>query len=277
MQIPDGAVLADGVLTVAVDRLAQVLPGLAGLAGDDEVRVVLVLADSTRHPSLDPVMAGPTRNPSIDPVIAGSTRNPSPGSDDRATDGKIPDEPGAGDGCRVEPGMTMDRVEPGMTTGAGTDGCLGDPGMAPSTLLRALPQPVVAMAGGTCEAATVAVLAASDIVFAAHDARFVVIDGTVVDAREAEARGIVTCTFPAADLERETQALARDLAAKDPLALRLTKETLAEVGAIAWDAVLDYNAAKVAQLKELQAGRPSSRAAGVASFLAGKSKPGLGS
>jgi hypothetical protein len=43
-----------------------------------------------------------------------------------------------------------------------------------------------------------------------------------------------------------------------------------------WDAVLDYNAAKFAQLKAMQAGRPSARAAAVESFLAGTSKPGLG-
>jgi trans-feruloyl-CoA hydratase/vanillin synthase len=48
------------------------------------------------------------------------------------------------------------------------------------------------------------------------------------------------------------------------------------VGSMSFDAAISFHAAKLAELKALQAGRPSTRAAAVESFLAGKSKPGLG-
>jgi trans-feruloyl-CoA hydratase/vanillin synthase len=169
-------------------------------------------------------------------VMPGSTRHPSPA---------------AGAGLRVEPAMT-------------------------ASLLRELPQPAIAMVAGACDAASIAILEACDIVFTADDARFVVDGQAAVDGAEAERRGLVTLCFPAADLERETEALARELAAKDPVALRFTKQTLRSVGALDWDAVLAFNAAKVAELQALRAGKPSPQDLAVQSFLAGKSKPGLG-
>jgi hypothetical protein len=135
---------------------------------------------------------------------------------------------------------------------------------------------VVAMVQGSCDAAGLAALQACDIVFAADDCRFVPAGEEPFDGREAERRGLITLCFPAADLERETEALASELAAKDPLALRFTKQTLRTVGVLDWDAVLAFNAAKVAELQALRAGKPSPQDLAVQSFLAGKSKPGLG-
>ncbi|HEY4066374.1 MAG TPA: enoyl-CoA hydratase-related protein [Burkholderiaceae bacterium] len=177
--------------------------------------------------------------------------------------------------------------------------------------LRQLPQPVIALVHGHCLGGGIGILEGCDIVFAADDgefglseigndgdsdgrlaagpvgksisrvmqpraASFHALTGARFDGRQAERNGLVTRSFPAAELERETETLARELAAKDPLALRFTKETLAHVGAMSWDGALNFTAAKLAEIKSLQAGRPSSRAAAVQSFLSGASKPGLG-
>ena len=174
-------------------------------------------------------------------------------------------------------------------------------------LLRVLPQPVIAVVHGVCAGEACTVLESCDIVLAADDARFSLLQeetgdfasGTVAkaaarviaqraaryhaltgrpfDGREAERNGLATRSVPAGSLDAEAQALATELAAKDDIALRFTKETLLHVGAMSWDGVLAFTAAKFAELKALQAGRPSTRAAAVESFLAGKSKPGLGS
>ena len=171
-------------------------------------------------------------------------------------------------------------------------------------LLRLLPQPVIAVVHGFCEGEACAILESCDIVLAAEDARFVlahadITTGTVAkaasrvmaqraadyyaltghafDGREAERNGLATRSVPAASLAAEAQALAEDIAAKDAIAVQFTKETLLHVPAMSWDGVLSFTAAKFAELKALQAGRPSTRAAAVESFLAGKSKPGLGS
>jgi trans-feruloyl-CoA hydratase/vanillin synthase len=147
-------------------------------------------------------------------------------------------------------------------------------------LLRMLPQPAVAMVHGACRGGALPMIESCDIVFAADDAVFSVEDGAdggaTFDGREAEIEGLITRSLPAAQLEAETYAVARELAAKDPIALRFTKETLLYVGSMSFDAAISFHAAKLAELKTLQAGRPSTRAAAIESFLAGKSKPGLG-
>ena len=173
-------------------------------------------------------------------------------------------------------------------------------------LLRLLPQPVITMVHGFCHGGAVGIVEGCDIVFAADDTDFLLaevggghiltgavgkpvsrvmapraadfhaLSGRSFDGREAERNGLVTRSFPAGELERETLALARELVEKDALVLQFTKETLQHVGTMSWDAALNFNAAKLAELKSLQAGKPSARAAAVESFLAGKSKPGLG-
>ncbi|MES2187584.1 MAG: enoyl-CoA hydratase-related protein [Pseudomonadota bacterium] len=173
-------------------------------------------------------------------------------------------------------------------------------------LLRLLPQPVIAMVHGFCYGGAFGIVEGCDIAFAADDTQFALsevnfghfpagpvnkaisrvmtpraasyysLSGKSFDGKEAERNGLVTRSFPAAELEKETYTLAKEFVAKDPIALQFTKETLQYVEPMGWDGVLNFNAAKFAELKALQAGRPSSRAAAVESFLAGKSKPGLG-
>ena len=173
--------------------------------------------------------------------------------------------------------------------------------------LRALPQPVIAKLRGAWHGSVLALVAACDIVYVADDAEFELneanngtfiggpvgqallsvmtrrsvsqhaLDGRPFNGLEAERNGLATLSFPPADLDGETDTLLASLLEKDPLALQFTKQTLRHVPSMGWDAVLDYNAAKFAELKSIQAGKPSARAAAVESFLAGTSKPGLGS
>jgi enoyl-CoA hydratase/carnithine racemase len=172
--------------------------------------------------------------------------------------------------------------------------------------LRLLPQPVIAMIHGTCQGEAIGILEGCDIVFAAEDAQFRLtgdrapalsggstmktlsrvmapraasfhsLTGKAFDGKEAERNGLITLAFPYAQLEAEVYSLARDMVEKDSTALQFTKETLLYVGDMSWDAVLNFTAAKFAELKMIQAGKPSTRASAIEKFLSGQSKPGLG-
>jgi len=124
--------------------------------------------------------------------------------------------------------------------------------------LRDLPQPIVAMVPGHIHDQALIVLHACDIVFATGQDDW------------------ATLSFPALELEEQTYKLARELASKDPLILRFTKKTVHQVASIAWEDILSFTTAQQAEIKSLQAGRPSPRALAIESFLAGKSKPGAG-
>ena len=122
--------------------------------------------------------------------------------------------------------------------------------------LRHMPQPILAMVYGQVRNDMKAIWDACDIVFADGD--------------------WATLSFPETELEEQTYKLARELATKDPLALRFTKKTVQQVASVAWDDILNFTTAQQAEIKSLQAGRPSARALAIESFLAGKSKPGAG-
>jgi enoyl-CoA hydratase/carnithine racemase len=173
-------------------------------------------------------------------------------------------------------------------------------------LLRNLPQPTIAMVHGFCFGGAFGIVEACDIAFAAEDTKFTLseinfghfpagpvaksisrtmstraasyysLSGRTFDGPEAARNGFITRCFPAAELDAETYRLAAELVAKDPIALQFTKESLQHVETMTWDAALNYNAAKFAELKTRQQGA-TSRASSVASFLEGKSRPGLGS
>ncbi|MBU6225889.1 MAG: hypothetical protein KGP13_13785 [Burkholderiales bacterium] len=124
--------------------------------------------------------------------------------------------------------------------------------------LRDLPQPIVAMVPGQIHEQALSLLQACDIILATGQDDW------------------STLSFPASELEEQTYKLARELASKDPLILRFTKKTVQQVASIAWDDILSFTTAQQAEIKSLQAGRPSPRALAIESFLAGKSKPGAG-
>jgi enoyl-CoA hydratase/carnithine racemase len=124
--------------------------------------------------------------------------------------------------------------------------------------LRDLPQPVVAMVHGQIHHQALALLQVCDIVLATGQDDW------------------ATLSFPASELEEQTYKLAGELGSKDPLILRFTKKTVQQVAFIAWEDILSFTTAQQAEIKSLQAGRPSPRALAIESFLAGKSKPGAG-
>ena len=174
-----------------------------------------------------------------------------------------------------------------------------------SRKLRQLPQPVMAWVQGACHGAAVRLIEGCDIVLAADDAEFIYTaadapllarhpacvpgpdwmaadtlsrwndNGHALSAPEAARVGLITQVCSRDDLATEVQALAQSFLEKDRLALQFTKETVAHVSTMSWDAAVNYTAAKFAELKSLQAGSSSARASGISSFLAGKSKPGL--
>lgn len=174
--------------------------------------------------------------------------------------------------------------------------------------LQLLNQPVIAQVQGNCHAAGIRLLEGCDIVLADDHAQFVfdakdselmslsksvmfepqlqsmskraktfyTFTHQIFDGREAARTGLATLSFPGHVLRQETHSLATLLSEKDRLALQFTKETLAHVGAMSWDASVNFTAAKFAELKSRQSGEGSMRVSAVASFLAGQSKPGKG-
>jgi enoyl-CoA hydratase/carnithine racemase len=175
-------------------------------------------------------------------------------------------------------------------------------------LMPTLEQPVLAQVHGQCQSAGIKWLEGCDIVYADHRAEFFLDESDfhqlsmvnnsqsepkanlistntesfdalaqqVFDGQEAARRGLVTQSFPHDLLTHEIRALASSLIEKDRLALQFTKETIAHVGTMSWDASVNYTAAKFAELTSRQSGASSSRAIAIASFLAGESKPGKG-
>ncbi|WP_041794048.1 enoyl-CoA hydratase [Pararhodospirillum photometricum] len=120
------------------------------------------------------------------------------------------------------------------------------------TRLVRLPQPVIARVQGMATAAGCQLVASCDLALAGDSARFatpgvaiglfcstpmvalsravgrkkaleMLFTGHPVSAAEALTHGLVNAVVPDATLEAETQALAREIAAKSPLTLRLGK------------------------------------------------------
>lgn len=177
---------------------------------------------------------------------------------------------------------------------------------ARARVLPLLPQPVIGVVHGACHGAALRLIEGCDIVLAAENAEFMLTaddapllaqhpdaaagpewldashlaacapQGRRLSAREAAEYGWVTHCHPQSTLDSQVLELVQALAQKDALALQFTKETVAHVGSMSWDAAVSYTAAKFAEIKARQAGTDSTRASAVQSFLAGKSKPGLG-
>jgi enoyl-CoA hydratase/carnithine racemase len=158
----------------------------------------------------------------------------------------------------LENGVQFEEAFPVTTTATATT--LQETSSKLAQCLRHMPQPIVAMVHGQAQAKVQddmkAIWDACDIVFADGD--------------------WATLSFPDSELEEQTYKLARELATKDPLALRFTKKTVQQVASVAWDDILNFTTAQQAEIKSLQAGGPSARALAIESFLAGKSKPGAG-
>lgn len=138
--------------------------------------------------------------------------------------------------------------------------------------LRRMPKPVIASVHGAVAGAGVSIMAACDLAIAADDARFAAAYSAIgtspdggatyflsrclgprraleflllsepVDAARALALGLVNRVVPAAELERETQALAARLAAGPTLAHAQTKRLIDEAAGTGFDAQLEAEA-----------------------------------
>jgi trans-feruloyl-CoA hydratase/vanillin synthase len=169
--------------------------------------------------------------------------------------------------------------------------------------LRHYPKPTIAMVNGHAFGGGLSILEGCDLALAAEEATFGISEinfrmfpagpvsksvanllrprdallyamtGRPFDGREAARIGLVNAAMPRADLHATTMALAKEIAAKDPHALRATKEAYRFSLEMGWDAAMSYSWAKCHELSARQ--KDAWRTEGVQSFLEGRSKPGL--
>ena len=170
--------------------------------------------------------------------------------------------------------------------------------------LRYYPKPTIAMINGFCFGGAFSIVEGCDLAVAADEATFGLseinfrlfpggsvskslanlfrprdallygMSGRTFDGRKAAEIGFVNFSVPRAKLEEETMALAKELAAKDPAALRATKEGYRFSLEMTWEASMNYTFAKENELFVAQKGGWVEE--GVGDFLKGKSKPGRG-
>ena len=114
----------------------------------------------------------------------------------------------------------------------------------------------------------------ADAILPRHAMYYACTGGTGEGGRAAEI-GLVTASFPLADLRSETVALARELMEKNPEVLRATKHAIRAVRTMGDDQAFDYLAAKSAEIK--QRDRENAYQNGLKQFLDDKSyKPTFG-
>jgi len=106
-----------------------------------------------------------------------------------------------------------------------------------------------------------------------RDALLYAMSGDTFDGRKAAEMGFVNAAYPLVDLERETMNWARKIAAKDPDALKATKDAFRFSLEMSWEASMSYTAAKEQEVLMAQQGAWLEQ--GIGDFIEGKYKPGL--
>ena len=106
-----------------------------------------------------------------------------------------------------------------------------------------------------------------------RDALLYAMTGRRFDGKKAAEIGFVNQSVPRARLEAETMALARELAGKDPVALRACKDAYRVSLEMPWDAAVSYAVAKEHEVFVLQKGAWVEQ--GIGDFVKGLYKPGL--
>jgi trans-feruloyl-CoA hydratase/vanillin synthase len=169
--------------------------------------------------------------------------------------------------------------------------------------LRQYPKPTIAMVNGFCFGGAFSIVEGCDLALAAEEATFglseinfqgfpggpvskslanimhprdallYAMTGRTFDGRKAAEIKFVNAAVPLAELERETMALAREIAAKDPAALRACKDGYRYAFDMTWDASVNYTAAKEDEVYLAQNGAWIEN--GIGDFVQGKYKPGL--
>jgi feruloyl-CoA hydratase/lyase len=171
-------------------------------------------------------------------------------------------------------------------------------------MLRGYAKPTIAMVNGWCFGGAFTPLVACDLAIASHDATFglseinwgippgsvvnraladtvgsreallYVMTGRTFDGRRAEAMGLVNASVPAERLRDEVEALARELAQKNPVVLRAARLGFKHCREMSWEVADDYLYAKLEQSQFLDSER--GREKGLEQFVDEKSfRPGL--
>jgi trans-feruloyl-CoA hydratase/vanillin synthase len=97
--------------------------------------------------------------------------------------------------------------------------------------------------------------------------------GRPFDGRRAAEIGFVNIAVPRAKLREETLQVAKEIAGKDPHALRATKDGYRFALEMSWEASMSYTSAKEHDLIVRQ--NDAWRSEGIGDFLKGEYKPGL--
>ena len=169
--------------------------------------------------------------------------------------------------------------------------------------LRYYPKPTVAMVNGFCFGGAFSIVEGCDLAIAAEEATFGLseinfklfpggsvskslanllrprdalwygLTGRPFDGRVAAQIGFVNVAVPLAKLREETMTVAREIAAKDPHALRATKDGYRFSLEMTWEASMSYTTAKEQELVVRQ--NDAWRTEGIGDFLKGEYRPGL--
>jgi trans-feruloyl-CoA hydratase/vanillin synthase len=106
-----------------------------------------------------------------------------------------------------------------------------------------------------------------------RDALLLGLTGRAFDGKRAAEIGFINSAVPADALNGEVATLAAELAAKNPDALRATKEAYRHSLDMGWEAAIAYADARQDQLSYRQ--NDAWRERGIGDFLAGEYRPGL--
>ncbi len=169
--------------------------------------------------------------------------------------------------------------------------------------MRYYPKPTIAMINGFCFGGAFSIVEGTDLAIAAdeatfglseinfrmfpggsvskslanmfhsRDALFYAMTGRTFDGKKAAEMKFVNYSVPLARLEAETMAVARELATKDPAALRGCKDGYRFGLEMSWEASMSYTTAKENEVFVAQKGAWVE--SGIGDFVKGKYKPGL--
>ena len=170
--------------------------------------------------------------------------------------------------------------------------------------LRHFPKPTIAMVNGHCFGGAFTIVEACDLALAADDATmglseinfkmfpggsvsksmgnllrprdylWYAMTGRPFTGKIAADIGFVNFAVPRENLLEETMSAAREIAAKDPSALRGTKDAYRHSLDLDWDTAMSYSSALEAQHVARQG--DAFRKEGIGDFLEKKYRPGLG-
>jgi feruloyl-CoA hydratase/lyase len=169
--------------------------------------------------------------------------------------------------------------------------------------LRYYPKATIAMVNGYCFGAAFTTVEGCDLAFAAESATFGLSEinfglfpggpvsktmanllrprdalyygmtGKPFGAKRAQEIGFINEAFPDDQLQSEVMTLAAELAAKDPFAMRATKETYRHSIGMEWEAAVDYAIVRQNALTYQQSG--AWMKTGIGDFLKGEFRPGF--